>query len=214
MGGKSDWYRRTTWTPKDAAEFERRLSRARTQRSQYLRIQSLTLAEQGDPKLADVAIELARRSLAEDPDSVFTAELHLTIAQAYATKGDMASAVKAYREAMQAEKKKGQIRCMAYLQFAWFAATRELTELYEEALDALNAMQPEDLVFPITQYMYFGTLAIICDHWGDSKYARRMARNAMNAAKQQVGPFPCHRTVGLVEGIDPRVRQKIEALAS
>lgn len=36
MSTRRDWYRRSTWSAADAFEFERRLSRSRSQRAQYL----------------------------------------------------------------------------------------------------------------------------------------------------------------------------------
>lgn len=66
-----DWFRRTTWTPREEAEFEQKLSRSRGQRSEYLRLQASTLADTAEPANARTAIELAERYLRENPDGTF-----------------------------------------------------------------------------------------------------------------------------------------------
>jgi tetratricopeptide (TPR) repeat protein len=208
-----EWFRRQTWTAADEAEFERKLARARGQRSQYLHIQALTLAETEDPALANQAIALANRQLQEDPDGIFRAQVLCTIARASATKGDVAGAVDAYRRAVKAEQEPG-LRCCAYLQLAWFAVNHELSELYEEVLSMMDSsMKDGDLVFPAAQYKYFGALALISEALGDSGNAARMARNALNAAMKQRSPFDRHPAVGLVGNTDTAVHRKIERLA-
>jgi len=208
-----EWYRRRTWSAEDEAEFEINLARARGQRSEYLRIQATTLAETDDPALADSAMALANRQLADDPDGIFRAQVLCTIARASATKGDVEGAVRAYRQAVKAEEGRGA-RCGAYLEWAWFAVSRGLTEIYEEVLGALrSSMRDGDLVFPAAQYKYFGALALISEALGDSGNAVRMARNALDAAMKERSPFDRHPEVGLVEKRDTVVHRELTRLA-
>src|SRR5437660_4560561 len=99
-----DWYRRTTWTSGDAGDFEAKLARARGSRSEYLRIQALTLVETDDPNLAVPALELAQRYLQKNPFGIDRAQIYTTIARALALRDDVAGAVDAYRNAVEAEK--------------------------------------------------------------------------------------------------------------
>ena len=208
-----EWFRRRTWSAADEANFERKLARARGRRSEYLRIQALTLAETEDPSLAGPAIALANRQLQEDPDGIFRAQVLCTIARAYASKGDVAGAVDAYRRAVRAEEERG-VRCCAYLQFAWFAVNRDLKEFYEEVLGMMDSsMKDGDLVFPAAQYQYFGALALISRATGDSENAARMARSALEAAMKQQTPFDRHPAVGLVGDTDAAVHREIQRLA-
>jgi hypothetical protein len=211
-----DWYRRTTWTADDARHFESKLARSRSSRAQYLKIQAGMLAATGDPALAVPAIELANRYLQEDPDGFFAVEACLILAGAHSSLKDEPRILDAYRRAVAFEKSRRGPRCMAYVEFAWFAATRDLRSVFEEVLAAIDAnMEEGDLVFPITQYKYFGALALISAGLGDAENARRMARNATSAAARARGPFPGHPKLGLVgnRGEDARVRQHIERLA-
>ncbi len=210
---KRDWYRRTTWSEEEASDFERRLARARSRRSDCLRIQAVTLAEQGDPRLSDAAIGLGRRYLDENPDGAFAASVLLVIAKAHATKGDTGAALDAYREAVRVERETAGIRCNAYLEFAWFVVARELAELYDEVIEAMASGEKSTLVYPVSRYRYFGALAFISDAQGDRAYASRMASNALEAAREHLGPFSRHPTVGVVERVDKRIQQKLEALA-
>lgn len=167
----------------------------------------------GDPNLAEPAIELAKRYLQEDPNGSFVAEAHLIIAKAHVTKRDVSNALCAFRSAVDAEVNTRGLRCYAYLEFAWFATMNNLTEVFEEALKAMESMQAQDLIFPINQFKYFGALAFISDFQRNRDHARKMANNALRADLQPAGPFPQHKDVGKVRGIDEDVQRRIWQLA-
>lgn len=59
----TEWFRSSTWGPDVAAEFERRLARARAyNRAQYLRIQGIHLVSQADPRLRAIGRTLFIRA--------------------------------------------------------------------------------------------------------------------------------------------------------
>ena len=213
MSAHRDWFRKTAWSAQHAADFERNLARSRSQRAQYIKIQAQTLADTGKAQLADAAIQLAHRYLKEDPRGFFETQAHLTIAKASGTKGDVSAALQAYRNAVEAEARKPGLRCCAYLEFAWFVATRGLLEAFDDVLSAMNASQEADLIFPIAQYKYFGALALISNELKDREHARRMARNALEA-KARAAPFSRHKGVGVVQGIDGDIQERIRRLAA
>jgi hypothetical protein len=209
-----DWFRRTTWSPADADDFGTRLSRARGQRSEYLRIQAITLAGTGNPAVSDPAVQLANQYLREKPKGINRAQVYTTIARALELKGDCSGVLDAYRSAIEEETLRPNVRCLAYVDFAWFVSTRDVREAYDEVMAVMEtSLQEEDLVFPMTQYKYFGALALISSALGDTEHASRMARNALGAASKKEGPFPRHRAVGVVAVIDHAIARKIERLA-
>jgi hypothetical protein len=140
--------------------------------------------------------------------------VYLTIASANVTKGDIPSALQAHRNAIDSESHLSGIRCRAYLEFAWFVTTHDLTDSFQEALTVMESMQDVDLIFPITQYKYFGSLALISHAFGDREHARQMANNALEAAQKVAGPFSRHKNVGIVKGIDESIQRRIWKLAA
>jgi len=213
MRARDDWYRKQTWSAADAAEFDRRLSRSRGQRTQYIKLQAWHLAQTKKPRLADAAILLAKRYLAEDPNGFFEVEAHLIIAEAKTTLRDFPGALHAYRSAVKAETRKRGLRCCAYLAYAWFAASNGLFEEFDDVLKSMESMQEADLLFPISQYKYFGALALISAERQDCENARRMARNALEAETKSA-PFTRHKDVGIVSGIDSVTQKRIRQLAA
>jgi tetratricopeptide (TPR) repeat protein len=213
MSTRGDWYRKTTWSSRDAEDFERHLARSRSQRAQYIKIQAQTLAGTGQVQVADAAIQLAHRYLEEDPRGFFEVRAHLTVAEASGTKGDVSAALQAYRNAVHAEARNHGVRCCAYLEFAWFVATRGLIEAFDDVLNAMKSRQETDLVFPIAQYKYFAALALISNELKNREHARRMAQNALEA-EARVAPFSRHKHVGVVEGIDGDIQKRIRRLAA
>lgn len=207
-----DWFRREQWTPTIAAEFERRLSRARRRRGEYLAIQALTLAATEKPEVALPAVELARRQLQLDADGIRAAQMHATIARAFTTTGDLDAATDAYRQAVERERSRPNVRGYHYLDYAWFAATRGLSDLYDEVLEAMQRNRSDrDLLFPLNRFRYFGALAMISAHHGDAEHARQMARNALAAAAATVGPSG--QALGLVPASASVEHERLSALA-
>jgi tetratricopeptide (TPR) repeat protein len=208
-----EWFRKETWSPDDAADFERRLARARGQRTQYLKLQAWHLAGTKKPSLAVPAIELAKRYLQEDPGGLFEGEAHLIIAEANATLGESESALQAYRAAVEVESTKQSMRHCAYLHYAWYAATNGMSDEFANVLKAMEQMDKADLIFPINQYKYFGSLAMISEAFGDLENARRMARNALEAEVKD-GPFSRHKDAGIVRHIDASVQMRLRRVAA
>lgn len=211
----TEWYRQTEWTQSASAEFEKRLSRARGQRGEYLRIQALTLADTRNPEVAEAAIGLAHRYLTLKKAGVGVAQTHATIAKSYATLGDIDSAISSYRTAVEAEHSQPNVRGYHYIEFAWYVATNSLTEQYDEVLAAMkHNMLDQDLMFPVNQYRYFGALAIISADLGDQENARRMAKNALAAAARKQGPFEGHAHLGLIEKGNNEALARLEHLSA
>ena len=129
-----EWYRRTTWTKDDQADFEARLARARKRsRAQYLRIQASHLMEADNPQLTSAALELLNRMLAEYPSDIEVAQAHAQRAECYIRLGEVDNAIEAFRSALAKEREFPNVRTTAWLDFGWLVIERGLPELYDEA---------------------------------------------------------------------------------
>jgi hypothetical protein len=211
---QSDWYRQTEWTSSVEKEFECRLARSRGQRSEYLRIQALTLAEQNVSELASVAINLAKRQLELSPEGISAAQMWATIAKASTQLDRHNDTVEAYRHSVRLEARRPNVRGYHYIDFAWYAATNSAVEIYPEVLAAIEEiMQEQDLVFPLIQYRFFGALALMAADSGDTSKAQRMALNAISAANKERGPFWRRPFLGLIKGNVDVLRSRLERLA-
>jgi hypothetical protein len=212
---RMDWYRQTAWTREIEDEFEHRLSRSRGQRSEYLRVQSVTLADQDLPQLAPIAINQAKRQLELSPLGISAAQMWGTIAKAYITLGQPDDVVAAYRHAIRLEAGRPNVRGYHYIDFAWYVAANSAVALYPEVLAGVKAnLQEQDLIFPANQYRFFGALALIAADSGNRAEARRMARNAVSAAKSEQGPFWRQPFLGRLKGGSDPVPVELEKLAS
>jgi hypothetical protein len=100
----------------------------------------------------------------------------------------------------------------AWLEYPLTIARRRARDRYQRALDVLNEfVSPTALVFPIQEFQYFATLALISAEEGDRKGASRWARNALTAATKQA-PFSRHPDVGLVGMTDADLQIEVEQL--
>ena len=209
-----DWYRQSEWTPEASAEFEARLSRSRGQRTEYLRIQALTLSESTHPNAAKAAIELATRFLTLKKTGLGVAQMHASIAKSLTTLGDPIGAIDAYISATDAEYSQPNVRGYHYIDFAWFAATHSRSEIFDKVLSIVERNKnDQDLAFPANQYRFFGAMALISSALGDKQSAARMAQNALRASAQGLGPLKSHPTLGRVEVLDHDIQLQLQHLS-
>jgi len=211
---KNEWYRNTTWNEHIASLFEARLARSRSSKSEYLRIQSLMLAETRIRELAPVALNLAARYFQLNASLAFATQVYLTKAFAYETLGQLELAVQAYRDATQSESTRPNVRDYAHIRFLWFVANHQLEDYYLEAVDSSKKnMRDTDLIFPLNQYRFFAALACIQDDLGDDIEAAHMAKNALFALKQRIGPFEQYPELGLAQIQWNSLIARLESLA-
>ena len=103
----------------------------------------------------------------------------------------------------------------AWLEYPMTIARRRARDRYQRAVEVLNEfVSPSTaLMFPIQEFRYFATLALICADQGDGDEASRWARRALEAATKSA-PFPRHPGVGLVGATDADLRIELERLAA
>lgn len=213
---RHEWFRHSTWSDADRAEFEMRLARARaSSRAQYLRIQALHLAEAGDPELVGVALQLLDRLLRDYPDTLQLASAHEQRAECLARRGDVGGAVQAYRSALQAERDHRGLRTNAWLNFGWLVVRHQLAGLYAEVANVLDERisEPMALAFPINKYKYHAVRALLAAYGGRQGEACEHARAALEAQKLEHSGFRYHPRLGLVRDVDPEIHRQVVRLA-
>ena len=203
-----DWYRNTDWNAAIEDAFRQRLSRARGQRSQYLRIQAYNLTE-SHPR---VALSLLDEYFASG-DSFDLAAAHVERAQAYLALGDLDAALSSYEDALQREREFPRMRTTAYVDFACLVAVARVASLYERSLSVLDE-RPEEPLFPVERYRKHGARALLLSELGRPHEATEAADTAMAAASQVQSGLRYHQKLGLVGVTSDEFGRRVAALAA
>ena len=207
-----DWYRCTDWNAQSEAEFFRRLKRARRQKPQYLVIQAGTLVGTGRPEVGAAALNLIERFVQEHYEEFFASGAFHTKARALLILERWEEAFQAFEDALAARRAMPNVIDNAWLEYPLAIARRRARDRYQRALEVLNEfVSPTALVFPIQEFQYFATLALISADEGDRDGASRWARNALTATTKQT-PFPRHPDLGLVGMTDADLQIELEQL--
>jgi tetratricopeptide (TPR) repeat protein len=213
--GKVEWYRRSSWTPDDQADFQARLKRSRGSfhKAQYLRLQALALQEVGTEPLLTAALSLLDQLLRDHVDASQLASAHQQRAECLADLGRYEEALISYRAAFEAQRNAPNWRTEAYLGFGELVLGLKLRDMYREAVTVLEEFGGGE-VFPASQYRHATIRALTCDATGDLAGARLYAGRALAAAAKAESPFRYHRQLGLVRFVDPEVMDRLRALCA
>lgn len=207
-----DWYRCTDWNEQVEADFFRRLKRARHQKPQYLVIQAGTLVGTGRRELATTALNLIQLFVQEHYEPFFASGAFHTKAQALLILERSEEAFQAFEAALAARRATPNVIHNTWLEYPLTIARRRARDRYQRALEILNEfVSPSALVFPLQQFQYFATLALISADEGDREGASRWAKNALAATTKQA-PFSRHPDVGLVGMTDADLQIELEQL--
>ncbi|MDP9351810.1 MAG: hypothetical protein M3P51_09770 [Chloroflexota bacterium] len=211
----AEWFRRSTWTAEDKADFTARLKRSRgsSNRAQYLRIQALHLQEIGTEALLQAALGLLNQLITDYPDPLQLASAFHQRAQCLSDLGRYPEALESYRSAFVARRAMPNVHDDAYLDFGELVLALRRSDLYDEALSALEEFGGDEM-FPAHRYQAAMIRALIADERGDSTTARRYAEEALKAADATQSPFRYHRKLGLVRFVLPDVFARLRALAA
>ena len=206
-----DWFRCTDWNEQCETEFFRRLKRAR-RKPQYLAIQALTLLSTGRTELAEPALSLIALFLQDHYEPLFASRAFSTKARALLLLERWEEAFQAFEDSLAATRASPGVIDDAWLQYPLKIAQRRARDRYQRAMEVLNEfLSPTALVFPLQQFWYFATLALIAADEGDREGASRWAKNALAAAVKQA-PFTRHPTVGIVGMTDADLQVELEQL--
>jgi tetratricopeptide (TPR) repeat protein len=206
-----DWYRKTTWEPADCEDFEARLKRSREvfHKSQYLRIQAVTL-QRATPPLYREALSLIERVLTEWRDDSQVADALLQKAECLLETEGFEAAIPAFREGLKFEKQHPQYRTDAWIIFPWQIVKHRRTDLFGEALKWLAFRCGPTL--PVDKFRASSIRAIVAMEQGDAASAKSHASNALKAAGIDFSGFRHHPKIGLVGDIAPWVKTELERI--
>jgi tetratricopeptide (TPR) repeat protein len=212
--GRVDWYRRSTWTAEDQADFRARLKRSRGfNKAQYLRLQALALQEVGTEPLLLAALSLLDQLVQEYPEPSQLASAHQQRAQCLADLGRYADAIASYHASFEAQRQAPNWKTEAYLDFGELVLGSKREELYGQAVAVLNEFGGGE-PFPASQYRSATIRALICNAVGDRRGARLHAEEALAAVAKTESPFRYHRKLGVVRFVDPEVLDQLRALCA
>lgn len=215
MSGRDDWFRRTTWTLDDRAEFAARLSRSRSifHKAQYLRIQALHLAD-AEPPLHEGALELLDQLLRDFADPFEVPQARTQRARSLAAVGRRDEAIEEYRRALADEFRVRTVRGLAYIEFAELVLEDERRDLYVEGLIGITERTDRGAeAFPSTRYRAETVAAFLCEELKDYDAARAHATIALAAAAETESQFRHHRDLGVVRSPAADVQSRLWRLA-
>ncbi len=208
---QNDWFRRTTWTAQDAAEFQARLARSRGERgkAQYLRIQAYHLAEVG--KHHD-ALSLIDQLLKNYVVKSELASTYLQRAESYAALGSVELAIANFRQSLAAQAEYPSVQTNVALDFAWFIALGRHARLYGDVESLLTQYERGGLLFPFQRFQCAVIRSFIASEQGRTDEARAFAERARQAADEQHSGLRYHSKVGLVGDMPIEVAQRLSAI--
>lgn len=212
----TDWYRRKTWTKADEEEFLAKLGRARkTGRSQYLRIQAITLIDTRKKNLLPVAEMLLNKVLTDYPeDRTEISMTYCSLGSIFQIKGDFDRALAYFRKSIDFERTFPNVRTGSHISFAEVVVHAGKTELYEEAEQLLlTEINADGMKWPSQNYRMYSLLSVILRFRGDDEQAALCAELAEANANAKTNTLwnPQKRKLGIVENtigwLDKLVRQ-------
>lgn len=206
---KEDWYRNTDWNDGIEKSFFDKLSRARSQRDQYLAIQASTLAGH-KPETALRLIDHYFETRKSDFDDVLAL---CARAEAYRSQNNITKAVEAYKDVFSREGELPGHRTRTYLDLPYFVACQELSAEYEFALSVL-AKGLDIVAFPVDRFLWHASQALILSAQGADAEASQHARKALEAAQVRKSGFRFHQDVGLVGKEHQTIIKKLVRLAA
>jgi tetratricopeptide (TPR) repeat protein len=211
----NDWYRKTTWSEADQADFFARLKRSRTtyNKAQYLRIQAYHLEGVGSPKLLKASLALLDKMFAEFPDKTQLASAYGQKASCLAKLGEIDQAIAYYQRALKTEREFPNVKTNAFMQFGRLVVENNLTKLFDEALEELKELDLRGIKFPSDIFQAFGICSIIAAHKGETEKAKEFAKIALEAADKAHSGLRYHSTVGLVRDKETPFFKSVTAIA-
>jgi hypothetical protein len=211
-----DWFRRKSWSPRDANEFFARLERSRSDfhKAQYLRLQAFELQHAEGRRLKRVALQLLDKLIREYPEPSQLASAYLQRAECLVDLEGLDAGLESYRASFVAMREHPNFLPSTHLDFGWAVVVHDRADLIDEALNALEEFSSEgDFMFPANAYRYFAVVAF-ASHWGgDLASAARFAQYAVDQAAKSRNVLARHSKLGLVRNPDRRINQRLKEMA-
>ncbi len=182
MAGRNDWYRKTTWTSRDAEDFFANLDRSGTDihRAKYLKIQALCLK---DASHFHEALGLAELAIEKFPQRE-TTQIRKLRAECLWALGFRDDALEAYRSAFEAQRAQRSIDCHVGLAFAEAFHDVDDGAYRGELLDLLREEVAQPWSFgPMLEFRYSLMFARLFSGLGDTGSAAKWADRALFAQR-------------------------------
>jgi tetratricopeptide (TPR) repeat protein len=199
---KQDWFRKTTWSSEDEADFFAHLKRSRTDfhRAQYLAIQAWTLQRAEKPA---AALPLLEKAIEEYPKERATM-VRLCHAECLWSLGEAAASLAAYRSAVNTQREHPNELFQTALSFAERFHDYQDGAHRIELLDNLHEEIQRSVTFgfPMIEFRYSVVLARLFAATGDLNAASHWAQRALAAQSRKESDFRYHRSMGLVKGVE------------
>ncbi len=205
-----DWFRNTTWNAEIERAFMEKLERARSQRDQYLAIQTLTIA----PHDSDIALRLAELFFETRKDAFQDVRVLDAIAAAHLTRGDLQACLGAYKRAISRKRSDGSAAwpSQGLLEFPYLVAVHRVRDEYDATLAFLD--QTDDGgIFPAKRFKVSATKAMLSADMGRRDEAKTHAKRALANAKLKNSGLPNHPTLGLVGLGHVRLKWRLRRIA-
>jgi predicted Zn-dependent protease len=194
----TEWYRTPDWDGDAQAHFERRLSRARDQQPEYLRIKAMALQDAG---LLHEAAGLYERFLAEHPDALGTSYVQELLGDVAREQGRLEEAERRYLDLLA---RRPLLDSSGMVEVSLAEVLLEQGKP-DEAAAALAEVDVDCVAtFNAKLFRYLAA-------WASVAYARSDVERAASAAADALElvdappQFDRHPTVGLVETDDATV---------
>ncbi len=199
--GNIEWYRKTSWTENDRADFFIHLNRCRKEnRAQYLRIQAYHLSETNQSREISAAYDLVNLALKEEKFKFEHAGLFEFKADCLNKLGHIREAEECFNLAIQELKKNSQYDLITPFSFGLFVIQHKIKRLYRKAILVIEEFinLETTLIIPSTIYFYYGIKAIIYYRTVRRKKGKEFAKIAIEASKLSYSGLPRHPDIGLV----------------
>jgi hypothetical protein len=208
-----DWFRADAWD--DAAQqlFEAKLARARTSRSQYLRIKGLVLLETRDPARIEAGRVLSQRVIEEHPDDLLqTSGAHYALGDSFARESRFTEAQEHLRACLAIEAS-WNVKHNTELRLAEVLIDAGSPAGLVEAWELLDVAAGQRSPFQVIAWRIEVARARVRDRQSDRAGAAGHARAALDLLARNESRFPRHPGVGVIEP-DRDTLRELRALAS
>lgn len=203
-----DWFRLPCLTEEARDQFEQRLSRSRSSRPEYLRLQAYALREAGH---YEQAIQLIDRVLKDHPNHL-DAWLYEERASSQNGLGNVQAAIDDYVRSILAMRADLGLRGSAPIKLAQLVCETKRADLYEACLEYLTEFWDKSPIFPRWELHQFGWTAVLLYTLGQTEDAKPPARRALAAAAKTRSNAANHRGLGLVNANDLPLVTRLEKI--
>ena len=146
-------------------------------------------------------MELNNLALSENPESIFLAQIFEQKALCLNKLGKLDDAEENFLLAFQAMREFPNVKPNVQFTFGIFVIENNINKLYKKVMEILDEFDEmkSGIVFPVTEYYFYGIKAIILNREGDFVTSKPLTQKAIAASEKQYSGLSRHPKVGLVD---------------